>query len=609
MEAINVRGWLKSSSAGAWLSLWLALPAAAQVTILASVDSNGAQGGKDSFDPWISADGRYVGFMSYNDLGGTPGERFVHSDVYLRDRSSGTTERISVNSNEVTGNSFSYNASLSADVRYVSFLSFSTNLVPGDTNGPYPVGLDVFVRDRLSGTTQRMSVASNGAQANGESYAPSISADGRWVVFYSDATNLVAGDTNAAWDVFIHDRQAGATERVSVDSNGMQGSGASSLPSVSADGRFVAFASVAGDLVPGDTNAASDVFVRDRQSGTTERVSLDSSGAQGNDASSFPSISADGRFVAYYSSASNLAAGDTNGKRDIFVRDRQTATTERISLDSLGMEGDGDSSAPCISPDGRYVAFQSASTNLVPVDTNGYVDVFVRDRRNGTTQRVSLDSNGAQGIGASGIYGPTISSGGRFVAFDSHASFVAADTNSVHDVYVRDREYAPFTSLCDAGVGGVAACPCSNPPTSLGRGCDNSSGTGGATLSATGIAFLSADSLVLTAHDEKPTATSIVLQGNALVGAGIAFGQGVRCAGGTIERLYTKSAAGGSITAPDFGAGDPSVSARSAALGDTIQPGQSRWYLVYYRDPIVLGGCPSTSTFNATQTGEVAWQP
>jgi hypothetical protein len=151
----------------------------------------------------------------------------------------------------------------------------------------------------------------------------------------------------------------------------------------------------------------------------------------------------------------------------------------------------------------------------------------------------------------------------------------------------------------------VIGCPCSNPPANSPRGCDNSAGTGGAQLTSTGLASLAADSLVFSTNGEKPTATSVVLQGNNANASGIVFGQGVRCATGTLKRLYVKTASGGSITAP--AAGDPSVSARSAALGDPISAGTSRWYAVYYRDPIVLGGCSATSTYNVTQTQAVAW--
>jgi hypothetical protein len=203
-----------------------------------------------------------------------------------------------------------------------------------------------------------------------------------------------------------------------------------------------------------------------------------------------------------------------------------------------------------------------------------------------------------------------VSADGRFVAFESSASnLVSGDFNNYDDIFLRDRFASGFTSLCDPGSGGVLACPCSNPPSGPGRGCDNSSSTGGASLAASGDAYLAVDSLVFTTSGEKPTATSILLQGTASPAAGVVYGQGVRCVGGALKRLFTKTASGGGITVPDFGGGDPSVSARSAAKGDTISPGQSRWYLVYYRDPTVLGGCPASSTFNATQTGQTTWSP
>ena len=527
------------------------------------------------------------------------------------------TQRVSVDSGGAQGNTYSLAPSTSADGRYVAFVSHATNLVPGDTNGVE----DVFVRDRLSGATEWVSVDSGGAQGNNASgvggvfFKTSISADGRYVAFASYATNLVPGDTNGFTDVFVHDRLSGATERMSVDSGGAQGNSDGGLfggISISADGRYVAFASDAANLVPGDTNGAFDIFVHDRLSGATERVSVDSGGAQGNSDSGLSggiSISADGRYVAFESLASNLVPGDTNGVADVFLRDLQNNSTEMVSADSSGAQGNDSSFSPSMTADGRYVAFASFATNLVPGDTNGFTDVFVRNRSIGTTERLSLSSGWAQGNDDSSRFdGPSISADGRFVAFTSFArNLVSGDTNGWEDVFIRDRNEMGFTSLCDPGVGGVIACPCGNPPSGSGRGCDNSAATGGASLSATGVAYLSMDSLVFTTSAEKPTATSIVLQGTASPVSGLVYGQGVRCVGGTLKRLFTKAASGGSITAPNFGAGDPSISARSAAKGDTIQPGQSRWYLVYYRDPTVLGGCPASSTFNATQTGQIDW--
>jgi formylglycine-generating enzyme required for sulfatase activity len=163
----------------------------------------------------------------------------------------------------------------------------------------------------------------------------------------------------------------------------------------------------------------------------------------------------------------------------------------------------------------------------------------------------------------------------------------------------------PMTSFCSPGQGGVIPCPCSNPPSGPDQGCDNSSATGGAVLSASGVAALTADTLVFSTSGERPTATSIVLQALTSNTTGVAFGQGVRCLSNNLLRLYVKNAVGGSISAPS--GTDLSVSARAAALGDTISPGQSRTYAVYYRDPVVLGGCMSENTFNITQSGKVVW--
>jgi Tol biopolymer transport system component len=586
-----------------WASL-ICSPLFAQTTQRVTVSMDGTQGNGDSNFVSISEDGRYVAFDSVaSNL--VPGDTNGSSDIFVRDRRSGAIERVSVDSGGIQGNDASYYPSISADGRYVAFGSYATNLVSADSNGQP----DIFVRDRQSGTTERVSVSSGGAQGNGASSLPSISADGRYVAFASSARNLVPGDSNGQQDIFVRDRQGGTTVRASVATGGAQANSFSDFPSISADGRCVAFQSFASSLVPLDTNGTWDVFVRDLQAGTTERVSIDSSGAQGNGASERPAISADGRCVAFDSSATNLVPGDTNARNDVFVHDRQLATTERMSVDASGVQGNDVSSNASISSDGRCVAFASDATNLVPGDTNGLLDVFVHDRSSSATERVSVASSGAQGSGHS--HNSSISADGREVAFWSQAgNLVPGDTNGKSDGFVRDRVGGTsFTSLCNPGVGGVMACPCSNPPGGLGRGCDNSSATGGAVLSAAGGTFLSSDSLVFTTSAEKPTATSLVLQGTAASLGGSVYGQGVRCVGGMLERLFAKVASGGSITAPDFGAGDPTVSARSAAKGDPIQAGESRWYLVFYRDSTVMGGCPATSTFNTTQTGRVSWSP
>ncbi|MPV87016.1 hypothetical protein GCU85_09795 [Cardiobacteriales bacterium ML27] len=330
---------------------------------------------------------------------------------------------------------------MSADGRYVAFSSRGTNLVAGDTNSVQ----DIFVHDTQTGATTRVSVDSSGVEGDSHSYNPSISADGRYVAFQSNATNLVVGDTNGAADIFVHDTQMGVTTRVSVDSSGVASDSYSSDPSISADGRYVAFWSNATNLVAGDMNGTADVFVHDTQTGNTTRVSVDSSGVASDSYSSDPSISADGRYVVFSSDATNLVAGDTNGTRDIFVHDTQTGVTTRVSVDSSDIGGDDFSQVPSISADGRYVAFQSSATNLVAGDTNGVADVFVHDTQTGVTTRFSVDSNDLESN--NGSYNPSISADGRYVAFDSFATnLVADDTNGRRDVFSTATNFAAPSS-------------------------------------------------------------------------------------------------------------------------------------------------------------------
>jgi Tol biopolymer transport system component len=587
------------------LCLCLASPSRAQATRRINVSTAGHQANGQSLSPSISADGLRVVFDS--EATNLAGSDFNSSyDVFCRKWPNSRTDVESVDSSESIGNGDSSGSAISGDGDYVVFHSAATNLVPGDTNGQ----IDVFIRNRILGTTQRVSVGSGGSQGDDDSYNPGISPDGRFVVFESTSTSLVPGDTNGFTDIFLRDRLSAVTERISLTDAEGQSNGGSSSASVSADGRYVAFVSNATNLVPGDTNADADIFVRDRVSGTTVRASVNSSEWEVDGASSSPVISADGRFVAFSSNSNDLIgplAFDFNGVSDVFVRDLVNGATSRVSV-SATAEGNGGSFSPSISADGRFVAFSSSASNLVAGDTNGDSDIFVRDRTANTIERVSLDSDGLQADGSSSS--PSISADGRFVAFSSFADdLVTGDTNDEQDIFLRDRNPSGFTSVCHPGVAGVMACPCANPPSVEGRGCNNSSSTGGAFLTAAGLADISADSLVFTTFAEKPTALSILLQGDATIAAGLVYGQGVRCVGGSLERLFTKTASTGSITAPDFGAGDRTVTAQSEAKGDTILPGESRWYLVYYRDGQILGGCPSTSTFNATQTGRVTWIP
>jgi Tol biopolymer transport system component len=355
----------------------------------------------------------------------------------------GVTERVSVSSQGTAGDNDSSLAAVSADGRFVAFVSLASTLVPGDTNGTS----DVFVRDRVTGTTERVSVDSRGRQSTGGDAGgvldtnwgpPAISTDGRYVAFASSATNLVKGDRNRVADVFVRDRGAGTIERVSMVSRKLEANGESSQPAISGDGRFVAFASFADNLVPDDTNFTSDVFVVDRTGGGPHRVSVSNTGAQGENRSEHPSISTDGRFVAFMSSSDALVPGDNDGASDVFVRDRAAATTEGISVAPTSSGFGATSGSPTITPDGRFVAFDSWEPDLVPGDTNNSFDVFIRDRTSGGLERVSVSSASVQGDDWS--LAPSISSDGRFVAFHSLAgNLVVGDGNFDFDVFVRDR--------------------------------------------------------------------------------------------------------------------------------------------------------------------------
>ena len=406
-----------------------------------SVASDGAQGSGDSISPTISADGRYVAFSSSaSDL--VPADTNGLPDIFVHDRQTGQTERVSVHSNGTEANDIVYDPAISADGRYAAFSTSASTLVDGDGN----TCADVFVHDRQTGETERVSVASDGTEGDNSSEYPFISADGRYVVFASCATNLVADDANDWPDLFVHDRETGQTALVSVASDGTQGNFCTpplKRPllgvSISADGRYVAFASCATNLVDGDTNDWPDVFVHDLETGQTVRVSVASGGTQADDCSRDPSISADGRYVAFYSSASNLVAGDTPFSIDVFVHDRETGGTVRVSVASDGAAGDSASSNASISADGRYVAFYSAATNLVDGDTNGWADVFVHDRETGEAERVSVAECGTQGTGRSER--TSLSADGRYVAFYSNATdLVAGDMNGFQDIFVYDRQ-------------------------------------------------------------------------------------------------------------------------------------------------------------------------
>ncbi len=356
-------------------------------------------------------------------------------------------ERVNVGAGGEATHSSNY-ADTSADGRFVVFESRAPNLVTNDRNG----ASDIFVRDMDSGAIERVSVASDGTEADGGSYRPRISDDGRFVVFWSDATNLAGTDTNGVSDVFLHDRTTDRTIQLSTGISGAQANLPSLNPAISADGRFVAFSSRATNLVTGDDNGQEDVFVYNIAAGSITRVSVASNGSQGTDRSASPAISADGRFVVFESLASNLVANDTNMAYDIFVHDRNTGTTERVSVTSAG-EQTGGGFAGDISADGRFVVFHSVAGDIVANDTNLSEDVFVRDRQAGTTEQVSVSTAGVEGDGPSRW--PRISADGRYVVFDSRATNLidGTRTGTSGNVFVRDRDQGTTTLLSRAADG------------------------------------------------------------------------------------------------------------------------------------------------------------
>jgi Tol biopolymer transport system component len=434
-------------------------------TTLISLDADGAQWKTPNFwmQPSISDDGRFVAFD------GGPG-----GTILIRDLATGVTIDPGI-----VGDS----PKISADGRYVAFSSWNSNLVADDTNSTK----DVFVYDRISGEVARVSVSSSRGQADDISELPFISADGSTISFYSRSDRLVDGDANLREDVFVHNRHSGITERIETEPyttyTPSLRSGLGNGNTVSADGRFVAFTSSAGNLVSGDTNNGPDLFVRDRTMGTVSRVSVHSSGRE-SDARGVedPSISANGQYVAFTSWSEDLVDDDTNHSGDVFVHDRSTGMTTRVSVNSSGEQGDRDSRYPFISADGRYVAFESFANNLVDGDQYSFAELYLHDRATGVTTRPSI-TTGAVWISGNNRYlvltnfhitvidrltgastlvdlrgccaladGPagkaSISGDGRYVAFASSATnLVAGDTNGRRDIFVRDLTTGPITRV------------------------------------------------------------------------------------------------------------------------------------------------------------------
>ncbi|HEX2907396.1 MAG TPA: hypothetical protein VHO69_11080, partial [Phototrophicaceae bacterium] len=348
------------------------------------------------------------------------------TSIQAQDCSLVNVNRVSVASDGTQTDDNSDTPALSANGRYIVFASHATNLVVGDYGFS-----DIFLHDRQEGTTTRITTASGD-----HAYTPAISADGQ-VVAFASANFYMDGDEylNNYQDIISYNRQTAAFTRVSVASDGPLSNGMSYDPAISANGQVVAFSSTATNLVANDTNGYSDIFVRDLAAGTTTRVSVATGGAEASNQSYSPAISADGRYIAFTSYADNLVPNDNNPQHwDIFVHDRQNGETTRVSVASNGTQGNNYSGGrPAISADGHYVAFHSYASNLVPGDTNTTGDIFVRDWQSGQTTRVSVTSDGTQANEYSANH-VALSADGRYVVFGSYASnLVPGDTNGTYD--------------------------------------------------------------------------------------------------------------------------------------------------------------------------------
>ena len=449
LAALVLVGMLMGCGAGGVGPVGVVLCDPSIIEIL-SVDSNGVLGNGDSTNPAMSLFGLSVAFESFADnlvSGDTNGVK----DIFVRDRLLGITERVSSGSagEEFVGDSC--NPDITGDGRYVAFDSRADaggnppgpqgGLPPspacGTPGGPPANCSGVFCYDRNLGAIVRIDRAALGAPPSGRSLRPSISDDGDRVAFDSDAPDIDGIlDNNNSRDVFVFVRSTGISTRASVDTSGNEGDADSWNAALSApDGRYVAFQSAATNLVSGDTNGSMDIFVHDLQTGATVRVSVGSTGAEGNGASINPSISADGEFVAFSSDASNLVSDDTNGTRDVFVHNLMDSTTVRVTVDFFGNQGDGVSDSPSISAAGNLVSFRSDATNLSFGDTNGKSDIFLSIPAVSFIRRVNISYQGLEANGHSAC--PALSRYGTSVAFASIAdNLVPNDQNSAEDVFL-----------------------------------------------------------------------------------------------------------------------------------------------------------------------------
>lgn len=533
--------------------------ASAQVTSRVSVLSNGVQANGACREVVVASGGGHIAFSSQatNLVSGDTSDRW---DIFVADLTTGVITRESVDSSGAEANEYSWTPSLSADGRWVAFVSAATNLVPQSG-----IGHQAYLRDRWLGSTVVLNVDAQGVPALPESGDPFVSDDGRYVAFWSQAP-LVAGDGNSQPDVYVRDLLTATTERVSLGLGGGDPLGASWPHAISADGRFVAIYSTASNLVPNDTNGQRDMFVFDRATGSTERISVSSSGVEGNANSGGygADFTADGRFVVFTSEANNLVAGDTNGRRDAFLRDRLLGTTERMTMAPNGAQSSNDVLNCALSDDGtRFVATMHSPG--MPPWIPAWTHVYVRELPSGFARAVALTSMG--NIANSSTFGSasSISANGAKIAYWTSASnLVAGDTNGFADVYLLDLGTCPTPlNYCTATVNSLGCTPA---------------------LEWFGTPSISAPSgFTIRARDVLPDCNGALMYG--LSSAAVPFHGGVRCVFSSLRRLLLPPAvAGGSgPCAGVYDVGFDRILASDA--GATLFVGQRVFTQICSRDP------------------------
>lgn len=594
-------------SALALATYGLAASAAAQgATRLVSAASatqqaNGSSGGGE-----LSADGRFVAFLSVaSNL--VPGDVGGIADVFVRDLQTGAIARESVSSAGVAANMNCWKPELSGDGRFVVFVSGSSNLVPGYV----PNSFELFVRDRAASTTAVVSYGLGGVESDRgvvvpNFVGPSISHDGRFVAFVSPSTNLVVGDTNASSDVFVRDLLTGGIERVPALPGGVEPNGYATDVDLSADGRWVVFTSVASNLVAGDVNGASDVFAYDRSTGALTIVSATAIGDRGSANSDQGVVSADGQWVAFTSAATNFASTHSSGMRQVYIKNLATLAVAPVSYSLFGGEPNLESERPVISADGRYVAFDSLGSDLADYDYDYWKrDVYLYDRGLGSTRRISVSSSLTEDYAGSAV--ASVSADASSISFGSSSQdFVLGHAHGQSDVYVHTANVNESRIEC-SGNGIAVGCPC-GMSSIQNRGCPNSVSSNGALLYGVGSSSVSVDSIRLEIKG-VPFGTVVVYVQSALSpmgGVGSVFGDGLSCVLGTVRRLATSSSAGGLWAEPGSFSNLGWTPGVSISVLGGVTAGQTRWYQAFYRDDAAY--C-TVSMWNATNSFRLEWLP